>query len=461
MRASAVEAPQVAESDAEHVAALLPRQDEIGKNKAFDNPKYPNLFGPHRLLSGFGGRKIVFIASGCASAHVVALAEDGAAFTWGRNDLGQLGLGDNCTRPGPVHVAALKNKKIVAAASGKSHTLFLEESGNVFASGSSKQGCVGTNFKKTNPFEATPVAVTGLPSIAQLACGAAFNLLLDREGAVWSFGWSEKGVLGNGTDGEHNTAASSIKISYIAQAKPMELMRFRGMKMVQVACGAVHALALSDDGTVFSWGSGDYGRLGHKDQKDIHVPTALPGMVAREVACGAVSSAAVGYQVTRLGVPCLGQTILFMWGRVKSATQNAWMYPKQEDELRGWNVHTISLGSNHTVCHADKSVISWGTGTTNGELGFGVGGKKSSANPAKVETLEGLKVAQLACGNALSVVLAEAEAAIVDKLPEWTPAADAIPCKEKPGNVKEKASAGQKRKGAAAEAKGAKGKKKQ
>ena len=64
----------------------------------------------------------------------------------------------------------------------------------------------------------------------------------------------------------------------------------------KVACGQLHALALEENGTVFSWGCGDYGRLGHKDQKDIHIPTPLPGLLAREVACGTASSAAIGYQ---------------------------------------------------------------------------------------------------------------------------------------------------------------------
>jgi len=120
-----------------------------------------------------------------------------------------------------------------------------------------------------------------------------------------------------------------------------------------------------------------------------------------------------------------------MCGRVKAASQNAWMYPKPEDELRGWTVHQLDVGNSHNVVHADQSVIAWGSGSACGELGLGAGGKKSSASPAKVDVLDGVAVAQVACGPANSMLLVE-RSALVDKLPEFTPseAAEAPPAEE-------------------------------
>ena len=34
-----------------------------------------------------------------------------------------------------------------------------------------------------------------------VASGTSFNLAIDTNGDVWSWGWSEHGVLGNGDDG--------------------------------------------------------------------------------------------------------------------------------------------------------------------------------------------------------------------------------------------------------------------
>ena len=48
------------------------------------------------------------------------------------------------------------------------------------------------------------------------------------------------------------------------------------------------------------------------------------------------------------------------------------MYPKPEDDLRGWDVHAIGAGAGHHIAHADESVIAWGAACTSGELGQGV-----------------------------------------------------------------------------------------
>ena len=106
-------------------------------------------------------------------------------------------------------------------------------------------------------------------------------------------------------------------------------------------------------------------------------------------------------------------------------------------------VHAFACGQNHSVLSADDSVIAWGHGTASGELGFGAGAKKSAARAEKVETLEKLRVAQVACGYAHTVLLADGDSDVVKRLPAWTPApakeAEAGPSGEKGGPPKKKA----------------------
>ena len=396
----------------------------MGSVKGAPPDETPNLMGPHRLLAGFGSVQVSFVTTGCTSAHCVAIGE-GVAFAWGRNHEGQLGLGDLTHRAAPTQVA-LPNP-VVSAATGKAHTLFVGAGGELFAAGASKQGAVGPAASKKGTFEAKPVAVAGLPPVASVACGTNFNLVRDTTGGVWAFGWSEHGVLGNGTDGQFNTSASSIKLSYEAQATPKPVLKFKGKTMVQVACGAAHCAAVEDDGTCYTWGNGGYGRLGHKDQQDKWVPSALSELKATRVACGSCYTAATGHQVLRNGIVCTGQTSFFMWGRCKAASQDAWMYPKTEDDLRGWNVHTFGCGAAHNVVSADDSLIAFGSGCAQGELGFGEGDKKSSAAPKKVDSLEGTKVAQVACGIAHTLLLADGASPAVAALPEWVPKQEAFP----------------------------------
>jgi len=41
--------------------------DELGKGSAANKPDAPNLFGPHRLVSGLADVKVVFVTTSCAS----------------------------------------------------------------------------------------------------------------------------------------------------------------------------------------------------------------------------------------------------------------------------------------------------------------------------------------------------------------------------------------------------------
>lgn len=411
-------------------------------------PETPNLMSPHRLVAGLGATRIAFIASGCASAHCVAIGVDGEAFCWGRNDMGQLGVGDQSHRTRPTQM--LKGTPIAKASTGKAHTVFLTAKGELMACGATKQGAIGPNAPKGKAEAASkplPIPVAGATFVA-VASGTSFNLAIDSAGDVWSWGWSEHGVLGNGTDGEHNTKDGAVKLSYSAEAKPARVTRLMGLQCIDIACGAQHCAAISGEGIVFTWGNGGYGRLGHKDQKNLFTPKPIMDECrAKQVSCGSASTAMLGWPILRSGIVCVGAPTLFMCGKVRAASQNAWMYPKPEDELRGWNLHTLALGAAHNVVHADESVISWGSGCQCGELGLtkrmdgkglaaasevelpelpgsGLTCKKSSAAPAAVDRLQGVSVAQIACGVAHTILLVESDGT-VESLPLFEPAAAA------------------------------------
>lgn len=56
-------------------------QAEIARQEA-----YPNLPEPYRL-KGVTGKKIKFVASGPAAAHVICIDMEGALMAWGRNEV--------------------------------------------------------------------------------------------------------------------------------------------------------------------------------------------------------------------------------------------------------------------------------------------------------------------------------------------------------------------------------------
>jgi|TARA_B110000977_G_scaffold32052_1_gene42510 alpha-tubulin suppressor-like RCC1 family protein len=68
-----------------------------------DESQTPNVMEPSRV-STLLGIPIVSVCGGAAAAHCVAITEDGRAFVWGRNECGQLGLGDKENRMVPTQV---------------------------------------------------------------------------------------------------------------------------------------------------------------------------------------------------------------------------------------------------------------------------------------------------------------------------------------------------------------------
>lgn len=120
------------------------------------------------------------MVSGPASCHSVAISDKGQAFVWGRNKLGQLGVGDEEPRNGPTLVAGpLAKEVVVTAATGKSHTVFVTAKGQVWACGETKFGCVGPNFKKKMETQSVPVLVPGIAGAISASCGADFCMVID------------------------------------------------------------------------------------------------------------------------------------------------------------------------------------------------------------------------------------------------------------------------------------------
>ncbi len=59
-------------------------------------------------------------------------------------------------------------------------------------------------------------------------------------------------------------------------------MRVKGalenVRVVRVAAGQQHCMALTADGEVYSWGLGVFGQLGHGVSSDAHRPTRIAAL---------------------------------------------------------------------------------------------------------------------------------------------------------------------------------------
>lgn len=416
--------------------------------------KYPNLVEPHRL-KGLTGVKVAFIAAGSAAIHCIAGDVNGVCYTWGRNEKGQLGHGDLLQRNTPTVVAGLTGKKVVGAWGGRHHTAVVLDNGESWTFGLNSQGQCGIGSikkgKAADDLQLSPVKAL-VSNIGSVSCGVDFTVWLTKEGEVFAAGNPQYGQLGDGTDHSYNAKDSSIKIVYEPQPTPKAVPDLLGIHIKQVTCGHTHSLALDDKGAAYTWGNGNYGKLGHKVQQDEMKPRQIDSFRGRIMAlpdgvCGAGNTSTF----------CVASgPQLYAWGKLKVSGDNT-THPMPLEDLSGWNLRSLSCGPATFAVAADRSVITWGA-ASNGELGYGKHGKKSSARPGKCDALEDTLTQQVACGMGFTLFLTEATDRVA-KMPLWEAAVDveeaAAAADDDEAGSSKAAAAGGKRKGAAA-AKGGK-----
>jgi alpha-tubulin suppressor-like RCC1 family protein len=108
------------------------------------------LFTP-TLLAPPAGLKVCAAFTGPMACHTICVTLDGKCYSFGRNDKGQLGVGDCISRNSPTLVKSLENVQVSKAAVGKNHTLFLTRDGDVWVAGTNGFGQLGLG--KVSDFE--------------------------------------------------------------------------------------------------------------------------------------------------------------------------------------------------------------------------------------------------------------------------------------------------------------------
>jgi len=74
----------------------------------------------------------------CGYSHSVVLTEGNKVnrvYVWGGNSYGQLGLGDNTSRPLPTHLSVFGNLSVIQIVAGGFHTFCLIDNGQIWGCG--------------------------------------------------------------------------------------------------------------------------------------------------------------------------------------------------------------------------------------------------------------------------------------------------------------------------------------
>lgn len=137
----------------------------------------------------------------------MALTWDGKLYTWGRNDFGEMGVGNFNESFVPQHVAAL-TVPVVSFSTGGYHALAVLDNGTLWAWGDNSSGELGDG---TTMLRSSPAAVGGgLLKTIELIAGRIHSIAFLGDFSLFAWGDNAGGQLGDGTQDSRSSPVQVI-----------------------------------------------------------------------------------------------------------------------------------------------------------------------------------------------------------------------------------------------------------
>ncbi len=197
------------------------------------------------------GAVMSFVSVTAGFAHTCALKASGAAYCWGNNVAGQLGIGapDGNAHSTPVQVGG--GLTFATLTAGAAHTCGLTTAGVAYCWGDNTSGELGTG--STGGFSGAPVAVSGGLTFTQLSAGDVFTCGVSGS-AAYCWGSNSDGQIGLGAGITGGLVASPSKVA-------------GSLAFSYVSAGKRHACGIVAGGAEAAcWGSDIFGTLGNSLQ---------------------------------------------------------------------------------------------------------------------------------------------------------------------------------------------------
>ena len=278
----------------------------------------------------------------------VATKTDGTLWTWGYNNVGQLGQNNTTYFSSPVQVGALTTWSQIGA--GGTHTAAIKTDGTLWTWGNDGSGRLGLNQPDTDM--SSPTQVGALANWSQVDLGNLFSTAIKTDGTLWTWGDNGHGQLGLNTPIAANMS-SPVQVGALTS-------------WLQVSAGSYHVAAIKTDGSLWTWGRGSTGRLGHNNVIDQSSPVQVGALTTW-------AKATAGNAVT-FAIKTDGS--LWVWGNNVNGqlgtNENQSLLrssPVQLGSLTDWSAVFNNKSSNVIATKTDGTLWVWGVNTA-GVLGL-------------------------------------------------------------------------------------------
>lgn len=228
----------------------------------------------------------------CGQDHTVFLADDGKVYSCGLGADGQTGLGHyNCSTRAMQVRGDIEGEHIVDIETKGDTTLAVSDKGDVFGWGNSEYEQLAAVSKDTQVNIPRRLPFANVGKVARVAAGNTICGLLNDQGQVFVWGY---GILGKGPKLEQTPRPQLIPETLFGR-NDLNAHEFHAhAKVIRLVCGLNHYAALTDSGTLYTWGKNQSGCLGLHHRLDQFFPfmVAVPAAV-KEVLCGADHTVAI------------------------------------------------------------------------------------------------------------------------------------------------------------------------
>lgn len=349
------------------------------------------------LCSAFREQGLRAIA--CGGAHTLFLTETGCVYATGLNDFGQLGLSDDTTyTTEPVEVSGLP-KEIVHISAGYYHSGAVTADGELFLWGKNSNGQLGLG-KRAPKAVSVPTKVQSLigMTIKMAAFGSEHSIAVTDGGESLSWGGGEYGRLGHG----HDLSTFGF-FKNTSEYTPRLIKELEGIKVTSVAAGLLHSACVDENGSVFIFGERPADKVGFREVNGEKIPSIVSELpYSEEVACG-------GYHTCVL----TSGGELYTWGSNENGclgigTTTVFHQPERvQGPFLESTVSQVSCGWKHTAAVSEGNIFTWGWGGSHGTFsvdGHSSGGQLGHGSdvdyikPRMINFGENVRAVQVSCG---------------------------------------------------------------